>query len=78
MVDGYNVDKCLQSFQHLVYYLVSRQARYRWLHIVDGTSGDGNLCRAYSLITEIKLVSVHLNFAVGLDCESILTVKFSG
>ena len=54
------------------------RARYRWLHIVDGTSGDGNLCIAYSLITEIKLVSAHLNFAVGLDYEVILTVKFSG
>ena len=78
-VDDCNMDECLESSWHLVYYQVSESQG--WLAVViDWTFTSGSVDLRASLFTDhcrVILFFVCLIFAVGLDRKIVLTAKFS-
>ena len=78
-VDDYNMDECLESCWHLVYYQVSGQPRFahcsRRSDIYLGECGLAHKLIDWS--SPRNLFFACLIFTVSLDREIILTVKFS-
>ena len=79
-VDDYNMDKRLESSWGLVYSTRYQESQGSLTVVINRTFNSGSVDLRTSLFTDhrrVILFFVCLIFAFGLDCEIILTVKFS-